>query len=53
MEFAAGLQTYTTISDPNQGIGGLTPAEMAGLRINFTRNVWMTMTGLASEKKFY
>jgi putative transposase len=50
MEFAAGMQTYYNYIRPHQGIGGLTPAEMAGIHIDLTGNRWMTMIGLASSK---
>ena len=51
MEFSAGMQTYYNYIRPNQGIGGLTPAEMAGIQIDLTGNRWMTMIGLATEGK--
>jgi transposase-like protein len=50
MEFAAGMQTYYNYIRPHQGIGGLTPAEMAGIQIDLTGNRWMTMIGLASSR---
>jgi len=50
MEFAAGMQTYYNYIRPHQGIGGLTPAEMAGIHIDLTGNRWMTMIGLAAIK---
>ncbi len=49
-EFVTGLQTYYNYIRPHQGIGGLTPAEMAGIQIDLTGNRWMTMIGLASGK---
>ena len=45
------MQTYYNYIRPNQGIGGLTPAEMAGIQIDLTGNRWMTMIGLATEGK--
>jgi len=50
VEFAAGMQTYYNYIRPHQGIGGLTPAEMAGIPLDLTGNRWMTMIGLASSK---
>ena len=47
MEFAAGMQTYYNYIRPHQGIGGLTPAEMAGIPLDLTGNRWMTMIGMA------
>ena len=46
-EFVAGMQTYYNYIRPHQGIGGLTPAEMAGIPLDLTGNRWMTMIGLA------
>jgi hypothetical protein len=42
-EFAAGMQTYYNYIRPHQGIGGLTPAQMAGIEIDLTENRWMKM----------
>jgi transposase-like protein/DNA-directed RNA polymerase subunit M/transcription elongation factor TFIIS len=42
-EFAAGMQTYYNYIRPHQGIGGLTPAQMAGIEIDLTGNRWMKM----------
>jgi transposase-like protein len=50
VEFAAGMQTYYNYIRPHQGIGGLTPAQMAGIPLDLTGNRWMTMIGLASSK---
>jgi len=50
VEFAAGMQTYYNYIRPHQGIGGLTPAQMANIPINLLGNRWETMIGLASEK---
>jgi len=50
MGFAAGMQTYYNYIRLHQGIGGLTPAEMAGTQIDLTGNRWMTMIGLPSGK---
>jgi hypothetical protein len=44
------MQTYYNYIRPHQGIGGLTPAEMAGMPIDLTGNKWETMIGLASSK---
>ena len=49
-EFAAGMQTYYNSIRPNQGIGGLTPADMAGTQIDLTGNRLVTMNELASTK---
>jgi transposase-like protein len=49
-EFATGLQTYYNYIRPHQGIGGLTPAQMAGIPLDLTGNRWMTMIELASTK---
>jgi len=50
-EFVAGLQTYYNYLRPHQGIGGLTPAEMACIQIDLTGNRWMMMIGLAVSSK--
>jgi hypothetical protein len=42
-EFAAGMQTYYNYIRQHQGIGGLTPAQMANIPINLMGN---------QEKKF-
>lgn len=49
-EFVAGMQTYYNYIRPHQGIGGLTPAQMANIPLNLTGNRWETMIGLASGK---
>jgi len=49
-EFAAGMQTYYNYIRPHQGIGGLTPAQMAGIEIDLTGNRWMKMIDLAVTK---
>jgi len=46
-EFVTGLQTYYNYIRPHQGIGGLTPAQMANIPINLMGNRWETMIGLA------
>jgi len=46
-DLAAGMQTYYNYIRPHQGIGGLTPAEMAGIPLDLTGNCWMMMIGLA------
>ena len=48
-EFAAGLQSYYNYIRPHQGIGGLTPAQMANIPINLLGNRWETMIGLAAK----
>lgn len=50
-EFVAGLQTYYNYIRPHQGIGGLTPAQMANIPVNLTKNRWEMMIGLASAKQ--
>lgn len=49
-EFVAGLQTYYNYIRPHQGIGGLTPAQMAMIPIDLTGNRWKTMIELAVGK---
>ena len=50
-EFAAGMQTYYNYIRPHQGIGGLTPAQMANIPMDLTGNRWMAiMIGLAATK---
>jgi transposase-like protein len=49
-EFVAGMQTYYNYIRPHQGIGGLTPAQMANIPINLMGNRWETMIGLAVTK---
>jgi len=49
-EFVAGMQTYYNYIRPHQGIGGLTPAQMANIPINLMGNRWETMIGMASGK---
>ena len=49
-EFVAGMQTYYNYIRPHQGIGGLTPAQMANIPINLIGNRWVTMIGLAITK---
>jgi putative transposase len=51
MEFATGMQTYYNYIRPHQGIGGLTPAQMANIPINLVGNRWETMIGLAASEK--
>jgi transposase-like protein len=43
MDFAAGMQTYYNYIRAHQGIGGLTPAQMAGIPLDLTGNRWMKM----------
>ncbi len=49
-EFAVGMQTYYNYIRPHQGIGGMVPAQLANIPINFLGNRWETMIGLAAEK---
>jgi len=49
-EFAAGMQTYYNYIRPHQGIGGMTPAQLANIPINLVGNRWETMIGLAATK---
>jgi hypothetical protein len=44
------MQTYYNYIRPHQGIGGLTPAQMANIPINLMGNRWETMIGMASGK---
>jgi transposase-like protein len=46
-EFATGMQTYYNYIRPHQGIGGMTPAQMANIPINLLGNRWETMIGLS------
>jgi hypothetical protein len=46
-EFVVGMQTYYNYIRPHEGIGGLTPAQMAGIPINLIGNRWETMIGRA------
>ena len=46
-DMMAGFQTYYNYIRSHQGIGGLTPAQMAGIPIDLTGNRWETMIGLA------
>jgi transposase-like protein len=52
-EFATGMQVYYNYLRPHQGIGGMIPAQVANIPIDFDGNRWETMIGLAveSEKK--
>jgi hypothetical protein len=49
-EFTAGMQTYYNYIRPHQGIGGFTPDDMAGIPLDLTGNLWITMIGLVSGK---
>ena len=49
-EFATGMQIYYNYLRPHQGIGGLTPAQMANIPINLLGNRWETMIGLAAAE---
>jgi hypothetical protein len=44
-EFAAGMQVYYNYLRSHQGIGGLTPAQLANIPINLSGNRWETMIG--------
>jgi transposase-like protein len=46
-EFVIGMQTYYNYIRPHQGIGGLTPAQMANIPINLLGNRWKTMIEMA------
>lgn len=46
-EMMVGFQTYYNYIRPHQGIGGLTPAQMANIPIDLTGNRWMRMIELA------
>jgi transposase-like protein len=46
-EFVSGMQVYYNYIRPHQGIGGLTPAQMANIPIDLTGNRWEKMIGLA------
>jgi len=46
-EFVAGMQTYYNYIRPHQGIGGLTPAQLANIPISLSGNRWETMIGLS------
>jgi len=50
-EFCAGMQVYYNYIRPHQGIGGLTPAQVAGLPLDLTGNRWMRMIELATSQK--
>ena len=49
-DFEAGMQMYYNYIRPHQGIGGMVPAQMANVPLDFTDNRWMTMIGMASLK---
>lgn len=49
-EFCAGMQVYYNYIRPHQGIGGMIPAQVANIPIDFTGNRWMKMIGLAALK---
>lgn len=49
-EMMTGFQTYYNYIRSHQGIGGLTPAQMARIPINLTGNRWETMIGLAVQE---
>jgi hypothetical protein len=41
------MQTYYNFIRPHQGIGGLTPAQMANIPIDLEGNRWMRMIEIA------
>ena len=49
-EFAAGMQTYYNYIRPHQGIGGMTPAQMANIPMNLTGNRWDDDDWVGSNK---
>lgn len=52
-EFCDGMSVYYNYIRPHQGVGGLTPAQMANIPIDLMVNRWMTMIGLATENKLH
>lgn len=46
-EFVAGMQVFYNYLRPHQGIGGMTPAQMAEIPIDLNGNRWEKMIGLA------
>jgi len=46
-EFVTGMQVYYNYIRPHQGIGGLTPAQMAKIPIDLMGNRWEKMIELA------
>jgi len=46
-EFVTGMQVYYNYIRPHQGLGGLTPAQMANIPLDLTGNRWEKMIGLA------
>ena len=50
-EFVTGMQVYYNYIRPHQGIGGLTPAQMANIPLDLTGNRWEAMIGLATINK--
>ena len=49
--YIKGMQTYYNYIRPHQGIGGLTPAEMAHIPIDLDGNRWLKMIELATTSK--
>jgi hypothetical protein len=49
-EFCEGIQTYYNYIRPHQGLGGLTPALVAGIPFGMEGNRWMRMIELANLK---
>lgn len=49
-EFVAGMQVFYNYLRPHQGIGGLTPAQVAKIPIDLNGNRWERMIGLAVGK---
>ena len=46
--YVKGMQTYYSYIRPHQGIGGLTPSQMAHMPIDLDGNRWLKMIELAS-----
>lgn len=49
--YVDGMRTYYNYIRPHQGIDGLTPAELAGIKLALPRNKWMGMIERASKQK--
>lgn len=48
-QFASGMQTYYNYIRPHQGIGGLTPAQMANIPLDLAGNRWEKIIGLITN----
>ena len=46
-EFVAGMQVFYNYLRPHQGIGGMTPAQMAKIPVDLTGNRWEKMIELS------